>query len=89
MKLLPFNPTPSFPSAEELAAILAPCPPSPARRKLILSQSHTCPSSLRDRYPGLRAVDAATLASQHAPRPSAGIGADLWDMFAGTHRPTY
>ncbi len=37
----------------------------------------------------VRPLDPATLASQHAPRPAAGLGADLWAMFADTHRPTY
>lgn len=41
-------------------------------------------ASLRVRFP---ALDAATLASQSAPRPLAGIGADLWDMFKDTHKP--
>lgn len=80
--LLPFNPTPSFPSAQELAAILAPAPIAPKGPRLVLSMNGNGTSGLV-----VRPLDPATLASQSMPRQDGGLGSVLWDMFANTHRP--
>lgn len=45
----------------------------------ILSQSHT--------YQPAKALDPATLASQSAPRPMSGIGADLFALGTSFMRP--
>lgn len=74
--LLPFNPTPSFPSSGELAAILVPLPPAAPTSRLVLSM---------DRQ--VATLDPATQAAQSMPRQDGGLGAALWDMFNQTHRP--
>ncbi len=77
---LPFNPTPSFPSAEELRAICAPTLVTPCH---MLRRD----PKASDYAPEARPLDPATLASQSMPRSDAGVGASLWGMFSETYRP--
>lgn len=83
MRFLPFNPTPSFPSDAELAAILAPALPSDnfMLRHDPLSPGYTparLGRTLRERYP---ALDAVTLASMHEPRQDGGLAHSLSRTF--------